>query len=79
MVEQYPLLKRLFGGMLDNLQEFGDLTPKTQKESKGSMLAAVWSLFMIGMILYFILSTIESLALAHLREVNLTQKKRKQE
>lgn len=77
MVEQYPLLERLIGGMLDNLQEFGDLTPKTQKESKGSVLAAIWSLFMIGMILYFILSTIESLALSHLRETNI--KRRKQE
>ena len=77
MVEQYPLLQRLIGGMLDNLQEFGDLTPKTQKESKGSVLAAIWSLFMIGMILYFILSTIESLALSHLRETNI--KRRKQE
>lgn len=77
MVQQSPILKILIGGMLDNLQEFGDLTPKSHSESKGSVLAALWSLFMIGMIFYFILSTIEGLALAHLRQTS--EKKRKQE
>ena len=75
MVNQSPLLKILIGGMLENIQEFGDLTPKSGIERKGSVLAAIWGLFMIGMIAYFILSTIEGLALVHLRQTNEKKKR----
>lgn len=76
MVDSSPLLKGLFGGILENLQEFGDLTPKKNSESKGSLLGTIWGLFMTGMILYFLISFLESLAIEHWKSKNTIKTKK---
>ena len=68
VIESVPWLKSSVSTFVANLQSFGD-APKHVKEST-NVVSFLWNFFIMGMILYFIISTIEGLALSHMKQRN---------
>ncbi|KAJ3302118.1 hypothetical protein HDV03_005409 [Kappamyces sp. JEL0829] len=66
--ESLPWLRNVLSGIFSSLQTFGDNNAPISVKENTNIISYVWNLFMMGMIFYFIISTVESLALSHMKQ-----------
>ncbi|KAJ3269996.1 Vacuolar membrane protease [Terramyces sp. JEL0728] len=64
--DKAPVLNEMLGTILDKLANQYSTTPN-ETEKNTNFIALGWNTFLIGMIVYFLLSTIEALAVSHMK------------